>query len=135
MVQRRSIYWICNSYYDSVTAMQADLGLRSLQQRWVDANVIMLYKVIHGIVAISLPVYFEQLYRQTRHSHPHAFRRIHTTANYYIYSFFLLTIVYWNRLPAEVVMLPTLDQFSMADWSLDHRLLYSTTTQLFLTWF
>ena len=64
----------------------------------------------------------EQLSRQTRHSHPLAFRQIHTTANYYKYSFFPLSIVYWNRLPAEVVTLPTLDQFSMAVRSLDHRL-------------
>ena len=111
MVQRRSIRWICNSYsnYDSVTAMQSDLCLRSLEQRRVDARVIKLYKIIHGIVAISLPVYFEQLSRQTRHSHPLAFRQIHATANYYKYSFFPLSIVYWNRLPALVVMLPTLD--------------------------
>ena len=124
MVQRRSIRWICNSYsnYDSVTGMQSDLCLRSLEQRQVDASVIMLYKIIHGSVAISLPVYFEQLSRQTRHSHPLAFRQIHTTANYYIYSCFPLSIVYWNRLPAEVVMLPTLDQFSVAVRSLDHRL-------------
>ena len=83
------IRWMCNSYsnYDSVTAMQLDLGLRSLEQRRVDASVIMLYKIIHGVVAISLPVYFEQLSRQTRHSHPLAFRQIHTTANYYKYSF------------------------------------------------
>ena len=67
-------------------------------------------------------VYFEQLSRQTRHSHPLAFRQIHTTANYYKYSFFPLSIAYWNRLPAEVVMLPTLDQFSVAVRSLDHRL-------------
>ena len=59
-----------------------------LEQRWVDASVIMLYKIIHGVLAISLPVYFEQLSRQTRHSHPLAFRQIHTTANYYKYSFF-----------------------------------------------
>ena len=89
MVQRRAIRWICNSYsnYDSVTAMQSDLYLGSLEQRRVDASVIMLYTIIHGIVAISLPVYFEQLSRQTRHSHPLAFRQIHTTANYYNYSF------------------------------------------------
>ena len=129
MVQRRPIRWICNSYlnYDGVAAIQSDLGLRSLEQRRVDASVIMLYKIIHGIVAISLPVYFKQLSRQTRHSHPLAFRQIHTTANYYKYSFFPLSRVYWNRLPAEVVMLPTLDQFGVAVWSLDHRLPYYNT--------
>ena len=63
---------------------------------------------------ISMPVYFEQLSRQTRNSHPLAFCQIQTTANYYKYSFFPLSKAYWNRLPAEVVMLPTLDQFSVA---------------------
>ena len=85
-------------------------------------SVIMLYKIVHGIVAIPLPAYFEQLTRRSRHSHPYAFRQIHTTANYYKYSFFPLSIVYWNNLPTEVVMLPTLDQFSVAVWSLDHCL-------------
>ena len=86
-MQRRSIIWRYNSYsnYDSVTAMWS--GLRSLEQRWVDASVIMLYNIIHGIVAISLPVYFEQPSRQTRHSHTFAFQQIHTAANYYKYSF------------------------------------------------
>ena len=31
----------------------------------------------------------------------------------YCGEFFPLSVVYWNRLPAEVVMLPTLDQFSV----------------------
>ena len=64
MVQRRSILWICNSYsnYDSVSAMQSDFGFRSLEQRRVDASVIVLYKIIHDIAAISLLGYFEQLY-------------------------------------------------------------------------
>lgn len=94
MVQRRSIRWICHSYsyYDSVGRMQSNLGLRSLEQRRADANVILLYKIVHGIVAIPLPAYFEQLTRQSRHSHPYAFRQIHTNANYYTYSFF--SIVY-----------------------------------------
>ena len=47
--------------YPALTAMQSDLGLRSLEQRQVDARVIMLYKIIHGVVAISLPVYFEHV--------------------------------------------------------------------------
>ena len=50
MVQRRSIHRVCNLYsnYAGVTAMQSDSGLRSLEQRQVDACVIMLYKIIHG---------------------------------------------------------------------------------------
>ena len=45
MVQRRSIRWTQNSYssYASVTQMQNQLGLRTLEQRRADARVIMLF--------------------------------------------------------------------------------------------
>ena len=117
MVQRRATRWILSSYspYQSVTELQQQLNLRSLEQRRVDAKVIMLYKIIHGLVAIPIPSYFEQPMRSTRHTrHPLALRQIHTTANYYKFSFFPSTVVYWNQLPAQIVLLPTLDQFSVA---------------------
>ena len=114
MVQRRAIRWTQNSYssYASVTQMQNQLGLRTLKQRRADARVIMLFKIIHGLVAIPLPQYFEQPSRMTRHSHPLALCQIHTSGNYYKYSFFPAAVVYWNRLPCSVVTLPTLDTFS-----------------------
>ena len=90
MVQRRAIRWTQNSYssYASVTQMQNQLGLRTLEQMRADARVIMLFKIIHRLVAIPLPQYFEQPSRMTRHSHPLALRQIHTSVNYYKYSFF-----------------------------------------------
>ena len=124
MVQRRAVRWSLNSYstYASVTEMQNQLKLRTLEQRRADARVIMLFKIIHGLVAIPLPLYFEQPSRMTRHSHPLALRQIHTSANYYKYSFFPAAVVYWNRLPRSVVTLPTLDQFSVAVRSHDHQM-------------
>ena len=124
MVQRRAVRWSLNSYstYASVTEMQNQLKLRTLEQRRADARVIMLFKIIHGLVAIPLPSYFEQPSRMTRHSHPLALRQIHTSANYYKYSFFPAAVVYWNRLPCSVVTLPTLDQFSVAVRSHDHQM-------------
>ena len=62
MVQRRAIRWSLNWYssYQSVTELQQQLGLRTLEQRRVDAKVIMIYQIMHGLVAIPLPIYFEQ---------------------------------------------------------------------------
>ena len=77
--------------------MQNQLGLRTLEQRRAGARVIMLFKIIHGLVAIPLPQYFEQPSRMTRHSHPLALRQINTSVNYYKYSFFPAAVVYWNR--------------------------------------
>ena len=116
MVQRRATRWILSSYspYQSVTELQQQLNLRTLEQRRVEAKVIMMFKIIHGLVAIPVPPYFEQPMRSTRHSHPLALRKIHTTANYYKFAFFPPTVVFWNQLPAQIVLLPTLDQFSVA---------------------
>ena len=81
MVQRRATRWILSSYspYQSVTELQQQLNLRTLEQRRVDAKVIMMFKIIHGLVAIPVPPYFEQPMRSTRHSHPLSLRQIHTT--------------------------------------------------------
>ena len=56
MVQRRAVRWYLNSYstYASVTEMQNQLKLITLEQRRADARVIMLFKIIHGLVAIFL---------------------------------------------------------------------------------
>lgn len=122
-VQRRAIRWILSSYstYQSVTDLQTRLGLRTLEQRRVDAKVIMMYKIMHGLVAIPVPPYFEHPTRSTRHTqHPLVLRQINTTANYYKFSFFPSAVGYWNKLPAQLVLLPTLDQFSVAVRSHDH---------------
>ena len=99
MVQRRANRWTQNSYstYASVTQMQNELGLRSLEQRRADARVIMLFKIVHDLVAIPLPSYFEHPSRMTRHSHPLALRQIHTSVNYYKYSFFPAAVVYLEQ--------------------------------------
>ena len=124
MVQRRATRWILSSYspYQSVTELQQQLNLRTLEQRRVDAKVIMMFKIIHGLVAIPVPPYFEQPMRSTRHSHPLALRQIHTTSNYYKFAFFPSTVVYWNQLPAQIVLLPTLDQFSVAVRAHNHHI-------------
>ena len=72
MVQRRATCWILSSYspYQSVTELQQQLNLRTLEQRRVDAKVIMMFKIIHGLFAIPVPPYFEQPMRLTQHSHP-----------------------------------------------------------------
>ena len=123
MVQRRAIRWTLNNYspYESVTDMQLSLGWRSLEQRRADAGLCMLYKIVHGIIAIPLPPYFKQPTRMIRHSHRLALRQIHTPANFYNYSFFLLAVVQLNRLPTDI-LLSTLTQFIAPVRFLDHQM-------------
>ena len=47
----------------------------------------------------------------TRHMHSLSYRQIHTSVCYYKYSFFPACIVLWNKLPADLVLVPDLDSF------------------------
>ena len=113
MTQRRAARWVKSNYssYDSVTEMLHDLGWRSLEQRRLDARLIMFYKIVYGLVAIQLPSSIEHPMKITRHMHSLSYRQIHTAANYYQFSFFPMSIVLWNRLPEDVVKLSDLDSF------------------------
>ena len=77
MVQRRAVRWVTNDYspYNSVSNMLSNLGWRSLENRCYDARLITFYKIVHVLVAIPIPSYFEQPKRYTRHMHPLSFRQ------------------------------------------------------------
>ena len=60
---------------------------------------------------IPVPSYFERPEVYTHHTHPLAYIQIHTYVCYYKYSFFPMTVVLWNRLPADLIHNPDLDYF------------------------
>ena len=122
MTQRRAARWVKSntSSYDSVTEMLHDLGWRSLEQRRLDARLIMFYKIVYGLVAIQLPSYIEHPMKITRHMHSLYYRQIHTAANYSQFSFFPVSIVLWNRLSEDIVLLSDLDSFKQAVTKITH---------------
>lgn len=121
-VQRRAARWVKRDYSrtSSVTAMLQSLQWRSLDQRRIDSRLSLLYKITHDLVAIPREQYLTAPQRQSRISHPMAYRQIPTTTDYYKYSFFPRTIVHWNSLPLEVVTLPNVDKFNEAVGQLNH---------------
>ena len=114
--QNRAARWVKGNYspYESVTQMKQELGWRTLEDRRADTRLILFYKIIHGLVALPTPIYLQHPTRLTRHMHPLSYLQIHTSVNYYKYSFFPATIILWNRLPTNIVMLTDLDQFKQA---------------------
>ena len=125
MVQRRAARWILSRFsaYDSVTSMLGELGWRSLEDRRTDKWLCLFYKIVHGLVAVPMPPYVVHPRVFTRHSksHPLAFIQIHTSTDYYKYSFFSLAIVQWNRLPPSIA-LPDLESFRLAVSSLTYSM-------------
>ena len=112
IVQRMAARWVSNSYsyHDSVSTL-SNLGWRSLEYRRYDSRLAMFYKIQYGLVAVSMPSYFECPTRISRHMHSLSFRQVHVFADYYRFSFFPMTVVLWNRLPADLVVLGDLDSF------------------------
>lgn len=123
MLQRRAARWVTNRYssYDSVTEMLSDLGWRSLENRRNDARLAMFYKITYGLVAVSVPTYFERPIRLSRHMHPLCYRQVHASTDYYRYSFFPMTVVLWNRLPSGIVLLRDLDSFKLEVSKINHQ--------------
>ena len=113
MVQRRAARWTLNRFHNtsSVTEMLGHLNWPTLETRRSEAKLVMLYKMVHNLVAVDITQYTTPVLRPTRHSHPHSYIQIHARNEAYRMSFFPQTIVLWNLLPAKVVVSPTPDAF------------------------
>ena len=102
--------------------MLGELGWTSLKDRRTDSRLCLFYKIVQGLVAVPLPPYVVHTQVFTSHlaSHPLAFRKIHTFADYCKYAYFPLAIVQLNRLPQSIALLADIDSFRLAVSSLAH---------------
>ena len=112
-VQRRAARWCLNDYspYSSVSCMIDKLGWQSLQQRRSTSRVVLFYKIVYQLVAIQMPPHFTIPVRSSARNHDFHFYQVHTPRDFYKYSFFPRTVIFWNSLPAEIVNIRDLDTF------------------------
>ena len=116
MAQRRVARWVMSDYssYSSVSDMLRRLGWRTFEQGCADSQLVLFYKIVHGLVDIPLPTYVIPLNRYSRTTHPLAFRQPYARTDYYKYSFFPLAVVQWNNLSAGTATLTNVDSFKLA---------------------
>ena len=90
MVQRRAAQWSLSDYArtTSVTSLQSQLNWQTLEERRSMAPLCLFYKIVNGLVAVPLPDYMQPTHRISRYCHSMTFRQIHTSKDYYKYSFF-----------------------------------------------
>ncbi len=122
MVQCRAIRWVVGDYspLSSVTAMQDRLGWRSLEQRRIDARIVMFFKIYHQLVAVNFPDYICTPLRYTRQMHCFSLRQVQVTSDYQKFAFFPHTVVLWNSLPGHIVSITDLDKFKSAVANIIH---------------
>ena len=99
----------------SVTTMIKHLHWRSLQQRRTDIRLVMLYKTLHGIVALDLFPQLIPLVRPSRYTHSEAFQLPVITKQFIQYRFLPRTNVY----PIGITCQPT--QLQHQVWTFSDR--------------
>ena len=113
-VQRRAARFFWGDYQStsSVTTLLAQIGLTNLERRRRDLRLALLFKVIHGHVAVSADdLGLEKADPRTRSNHPHKYRTLASSTNILRYSFTHRTVPEWNALPASTVEAGTPDGF------------------------
>ncbi len=112
MVQRRAARWVCQQYdrKASVTKMLQTLSWETLEARRAKMRILMLYKIVHQLVAISSA---QLTPRSTvaRQNHPYTFVQLHAKQSYHLHSFYPWTIPLWNALPCSIMETSSLDAF------------------------
>ena len=112
-VQRRAVRYVMSDFnrYSSVSDMLSVLQWDSLKKRRDTQSLCVLYKILNGLIDVSLPGCMINNPHITR-GHNKRFFTISSTVNSYKFSFFPRVISHWNALSSDTVNAPTLQQLS-----------------------
>ena len=113
-VQRRAARWVLNNYnrYNSVTDMLQQLSWPTLQIRRKICRLQMLFKIINNESPLTIPSYYLQMERPTRHYHHKRYILPTSSTNIYQQSFYYRTIHDWNALPPRIFDFDDIDKFT-----------------------
>ena len=115
MVQRRTTRFVTGDYRttSSVTQMIEALQQTELKQRRKRAKVIMLYRIVNHLLAISPQQYLiiPRGVALTTRGHDTRFLLPYSSIQNHQQSFFPSAIRLWNELPTAVVTASTLEGF------------------------
>jgi hypothetical protein len=115
-VQRRAARFVSGDYHrtSSVTDMMNSLGWESLETRRREARLALMYKIIHGLVAVPCEKYIRINISQTRHSSKsYSLYSYAPNSDVFKYSFFPRTVLDWNNLDDLAKQSPTLEEFRL----------------------
>ena len=93
----------------SPTALLKELGWPPLEERRRTQRLCMMYKIVHGLVAVP-PTRLVKPNRQLR-GHRYKYQHISTNCEQSKHSFYPRTIREWNSLDANIAEAPSLESF------------------------
>ena len=105
MVQRRAARYVTNRYHStsSVTSMLDHLERETLESRQTKNQLVMFFKIIHGLIDIPAERYLTPASTRTRSHHSLKYRQIPTSVTI-IYTVFSL-IQYVSGIPSQPMWL------------------------------
>ncbi|KAK3085403.1 hypothetical protein FSP39_002819 [Pinctada imbricata] len=118
-IQRKAARFVTSNYTrepGTVTNILQSLGWPTLETRRKAVRLILLYKILHGEAAVTIPEYVRQPALLTRQCHPNRFARLSTSTDAYKYSFLPRTIIEWNKQPEDVILSPSTEVFRVGVW-------------------
>ena len=103
IIQRRAARWTLARFHllASVTEMLNELGWRSLEERRIDARLVLMYKIVQGILPVSCSNLLRPALRRSRNKH--SFLPIVCNTSSHYLSFFPRTINQWNSIPSNIL--------------------------------
>ena len=118
-VQRSAARFVMNDFsqFSSVTSMLNHLSWPTLEQRRNYFKLLMLFKLIHGLVAIPSITLIPMASRTRGHSHRYYIPPVRTET--YLHSFLPSAIKLWNNLPQSLTEISNIDNFKL---QLEHYL-------------
>jgi hypothetical protein len=110
-VQRRAARFVKGDYRttSSTSQMISDLGWPTLQERRVNAKLVMVYRIVHHLIDIP-PTFFRPTNLNTR-GHQLKYLVPFCRIAIYQHSFFPSGIRLWNSLPEHLATATTLEGF------------------------
>jgi ribonuclease P/MRP protein subunit RPP40 len=114
-VQRRAARFVMNDFRreSSVSSMLQTLNWRPLSSRRRDARLVLLFKIIHRLVAVPCEGHIQQNQSRTRSNNSYRLKVYSPQTEIFRNSFFPRTIPQWNKLTDKVIATEDPDTFKI----------------------
>jgi len=110
-INRRAARFVANDYdqHSSVTAILKNYW-PSLEHRRQNQRPILMYNIVHNIVAIPSTWSLIPADSRTKANHSYNYKNISTSSSQHKNSFFPRTILHWNSLNIDIAESSSLDR-------------------------
>ena len=113
--QRRAARFVNGNYSreSSVASMLKELQWPPLQQRRTNTKMVMMYRIVHHLIAILSQMYLTPATTRTTRGHDQIFQIPFSRIQRHQNSYFPSAIRTWNNLPAVLIRVHTLEAFKV----------------------